>query len=51
MIPTIVARKIERSCHAFLDTPFGVGINQIKTPVRIAANKGFRAAPWGLGGD
>lgn len=45
MIPTMVARKMERSCHAFLVTPAGVGTNQRITPVAIDAIRGFIAAP------
>mgnify|MGYP006889224077 FL=1 len=45
MIPTIVARKIERSCHAFFDTPSGAGMNQIATPVAMAMTNGLMAAP------
>lgn len=45
MMPTMVARKIARSCHAFLVTPAGVGTNQRITPVAMDASKGFMAAP------
>lgn len=45
MMPTMVARKIARSCHALRATPAGAGMNQIRTPVRIDAAKGLRAAP------
>lgn len=52
MIPTIVARKMASSCHAFLDTPEGTGTNQRITPVAIEAISGFIAAPvHGCGGD
>lgn len=45
MIPTMVARKIARSCHAFRETPEGTGRNQIITPVAMEARSGFIAAP------
>lgn len=45
MIPTMVARKIAKSCHAFFVTPAGVGTNQSITPVAMDAIKGFIAAP------
>jgi hypothetical protein len=45
MIPTIVARKIASSCHAFRDTPAGTGTNQRMTPVAMEAIRGFIAAP------
>lgn len=45
MIPTIVARKIASSCHAFLETPEGTGTNQIIIPVAIEASRGLIAAP------
>lgn len=45
MIPTMVARKIESNCQAFLVTPAGVGINQRIIPVAMEANSGFMAAP------
>lgn len=45
MIPTMVARKIAKSCHAFLETPPGTGTNHRMTPVAIDAARGFRAAP------
>lgn len=51
MMPTIVARKMARSCHALRATPAGAGMNQTITPVRIDAARGFRAAPChGCGG-
>lgn len=51
MMPTMVARKIASSCHAFLETPAGCGTNHRMTPVAIAAASGFSAAPChgGLG--
>lgn len=45
MIPTIVARKIASSCHAFLETPDGSGTNQRIIPVAIEARRGLIAAP------
>ena len=45
MMPTMVPRKIARSCHAFRETPAGTGENQIRTPVAMEASKGFMAAP------
>lgn len=51
MMPTMVARKIASSCHAFLETPAGSGTNHRMTPVATAAAIGFSAAPChgGLG--
>ena len=51
MMPTMVARKIASSCHAFLETPAGAGTNHRMTPVAIDAASGFIAAPChgGLG--
>ena len=52
MMPTIVARKMARSCHAFLETPLGTGRNQMRTPVAMEAARGFSAAPChGCGGE
>lgn len=45
MIPTIVAKKMASSCHAFLDTPEGTGTNHRMMPVAIEARRGFNAAP------
>lgn len=45
MMPTIVARKIARSCQAGLETPEGTGTNQRMTPVAMEASNGFIAAP------
>lgn len=45
MIPTTVARKMASNCHAFFETPAGVGTNHRITPVRMEASKGFIAAP------
>lgn len=45
MIPTIVARKMESSCHAFWVTPAGTGISQRMIPVAIEAINGAIAAP------
>lgn len=45
MIPTIVARKMESSCHAFWVTPAGTGISQRMIPVAIEASNGAIAAP------
>lgn len=44
-MPTIVARKMASSCHAFRETPEGTGTNQRMTPVAIDASNGFIAAP------
>ena len=49
MIPTIVAKKIASSCHAFLETPAGTGENQRITPVAMEARRGFMAAPCHAG--
>lgn len=45
MMPTIVARKMARSCQAGLETPEGTGTNQRMTPVAMEASNGFIAAP------
>lgn len=45
MIPTIVARKMARSCQASRETPDGTGTNQRITPVAMDAKSGFIAAP------
>ncbi|MFS7907426.1 hypothetical protein Hanom_Chr01g00071211 [Helianthus anomalus] len=45
MIPTIVARNIASSCHAFFETPAGTGTSHRITPVAIEAISGFIAAP------
>jgi hypothetical protein len=51
IMPTMVARKMARSCHALRATPAGAGINQTRTPVRMDAARGFREAPChGCGG-
>lgn len=52
MMPTMVARKMARSCQAFRATPVGTGRNQTITPVRMEAARGFKAAPchWGCEG-
>lgn len=45
MMPTMVARKMERSCQALRVTPAGAGTNQRMTPVAIEAIRGWSAAP------
>lgn len=45
MMPTMVARKMARSCQALRETPAGAGTSQRRTPVAIEAARGFRAAP------
>ena len=45
MMPTMVARKIARSCHALRVTPSGTGRNHMITPVAIDARRGLIAAP------
>ncbi|KAI4386255.1 hypothetical protein MLD38_004201 [Melastoma candidum] len=52
IIPTTVARNIERSCHALRETPDGTGTNHRMTPVAMEASRGLMAAPcqgWGGG--
>lgn len=51
MIPTMVARKIARSCHALRVTPSGTGRNHTITPVAIDARRGLIAAPCHGAGD
>lgn len=53
MIPTIVARKMESSCHAMRETPLGAGRNHRITPVAMEAASGLMEAPchgWGASG-
>lgn len=45
MIPTMVARKMDSSCHALRATPAGGGTSHISTPVPMVATSGLIAAP------
>ena len=49
MIPTMVARKMARSCQAFLATPSCRGMNHIIIPVRNMMPNGFKEAPFHCG--
>lgn len=46
IMPTIVARKMARSCQAVREMPAGDGRNQRLTAVRIVATRGLSAVPW-----
>lgn len=45
IIPTMVDRKMERSCQAILVTPVGGGMNHRITPVAMEAIRGCMEAP------
>lgn len=45
MIPTMVDRKMERSCQAILVTPVGGGMNHRIIPVAMEAIRGCMEAP------
>ena len=44
MIPTTVATKIAKRCHAWMSTPVGTGLNQIVTPAMSVTRSGFSLA-------
>ena len=44
MIPTTVATKMARRCHALMSTPAGTGLNQIVIPAMSVTTSGVSLA-------